>query len=730
MEFMDPYRRRYAAMTVQPFAGQPSAPQPPAQYPYWNVMAYYQHQHRAAALMGQGAMHLTKPAEPKPRLAKEEVELLEREFAKNQKPSSSTKRELAEQMGVEVPRINNWFQNRRAKEKQLKKTAEFEAQQARERAASEAKSNAGQEQTTANGTETDPASSVQDHQQGQGAESPDAHNHVSPTTEAASDPVSRSPLQTTAPAPAPAPALAPAPSSDSPSSSANDGFAHANYTPAEASSATAPDMSKPAEGPVFAGEFGETHPAHDGFQQQQQQQQQPHQTPFSYQPSEAASLNVEGFQQQAFSALTPRNNSVTALSDASGAFSPFSEHDYFAAPSMPQFPSDMVTAASTPAMHAESSNPLLRHETSMESLAHSDAVSPSSSIPDSPLTLANLRFKSPPPPADIASRRKTRRPAPLGLPALRAGGSGPKTGIEMPRRSDTVSPMRRISSATGLNGRIQKPFMPPGGPRSPFAMDRNKEALLQSLQENQNQQAAAAAAAASAAAAAAAASMPTLNSAMVPPPMSQEEMLASAVAESAIGGGGGGAHVLDDEQGPPYSFPSLSAVDGLPLYATSGVEPSTTKSPLGTPGLSLGFFQDSCFPGSLDNNGWGGYTQPDEPLPTPSLCSHGGSELEFSMAAPLPGYVASQPVTPSFPPPAVAAAAAGIGPAYGGFFGSASAPSGIGCGPTEYHFPDSTLSSSYPADRSSPLAPLRGPNKQFQFAQNITPQDFNAGDKQ
>ncbi|KAL1838000.1 hypothetical protein VTJ49DRAFT_3148 [Mycothermus thermophilus] len=107
MEFMDPFRRRYTGMTVQPYAGQPPAPQPPAQYPYWNLMAYYQHQHhRAAALMGQGGMHLTKPAEPKPRLAKEEVELLEREFAKNQKPSSSTKRELAEQMGVEVPRIN------------------------------------------------------------------------------------------------------------------------------------------------------------------------------------------------------------------------------------------------------------------------------------------------------------------------------------------------------------------------------------------------------------------------------------------------------------------------------------------------------------------------------------------------------------------------------------------------------------------------------------------------
>lgn len=107
MDYMDPFRRRYPGMTMQPFAGQQQAHPQNAQYPYWNpLMAYYQQQHRAAALMGQGAMHLSKPAEPKPRLAKDEVDLLEREFTKNQKPSSSTKRELAEQMGVEVPRIN------------------------------------------------------------------------------------------------------------------------------------------------------------------------------------------------------------------------------------------------------------------------------------------------------------------------------------------------------------------------------------------------------------------------------------------------------------------------------------------------------------------------------------------------------------------------------------------------------------------------------------------------
>jgi hypothetical protein len=107
MDYMDPYSRRYPGLAVQPFTGQQHAPSQGPQYPYWNpLVAYYQQQHRAGAMMGQGGMQLSKPAEPKPRLAKDEVEMLEREFAKNQKPSSSTKRELAEQMGVEVPRIN------------------------------------------------------------------------------------------------------------------------------------------------------------------------------------------------------------------------------------------------------------------------------------------------------------------------------------------------------------------------------------------------------------------------------------------------------------------------------------------------------------------------------------------------------------------------------------------------------------------------------------------------
>jgi hypothetical protein len=45
-------------------------------------------------------------AESKPRLSKDEVERLEKVFQENPKPSSSVKAQLAEELGLERPRIN------------------------------------------------------------------------------------------------------------------------------------------------------------------------------------------------------------------------------------------------------------------------------------------------------------------------------------------------------------------------------------------------------------------------------------------------------------------------------------------------------------------------------------------------------------------------------------------------------------------------------------------------
>lgn len=57
---------------------------------------------------------LAKANEAKPRLGKDKVDILEREFEKNPKPTTQTKREFADDMGVELSKINVslWYINK------------------------------------------------------------------------------------------------------------------------------------------------------------------------------------------------------------------------------------------------------------------------------------------------------------------------------------------------------------------------------------------------------------------------------------------------------------------------------------------------------------------------------------------------------------------------------------------------------------------------------------------
>ncbi|KIV82984.1 hypothetical protein PV11_05046 [Exophiala sideris] len=64
----------------------------------------------------------------RPRLTKEQVEILEAQFQANHKPNSQVKRQLAIQTNLKFQRVGNWFQNRRAKAKQQKRQEEYEAQ--------------------------------------------------------------------------------------------------------------------------------------------------------------------------------------------------------------------------------------------------------------------------------------------------------------------------------------------------------------------------------------------------------------------------------------------------------------------------------------------------------------------------------------------------------------------------------------------------------------------------
>ena len=109
MDLVDLYQPQpYPRVNMQTFNSQPQPAQHAPQLALWNnqqLMALYQQQ-RNAVMMAQSGLHGARQTEPKPRLTKDEVDFLEGEFAKNPKPTSSTKRELAEQMRVEVPRIN------------------------------------------------------------------------------------------------------------------------------------------------------------------------------------------------------------------------------------------------------------------------------------------------------------------------------------------------------------------------------------------------------------------------------------------------------------------------------------------------------------------------------------------------------------------------------------------------------------------------------------------------
>ncbi|KAK6442902.1 hypothetical protein LTR95_000780 [Oleoguttula sp. CCFEE 5521] len=64
----------------------------------------------------QGAGHL--PCDIKPRLTKEQHDILETHFQSQPKPNTSVKKGFADSLNVSLDKVNNWFQNRRAKSKQ------------------------------------------------------------------------------------------------------------------------------------------------------------------------------------------------------------------------------------------------------------------------------------------------------------------------------------------------------------------------------------------------------------------------------------------------------------------------------------------------------------------------------------------------------------------------------------------------------------------------------------
>ncbi|MCJ1475928.1 hypothetical protein MMC13_004592 [Lambiella insularis] len=84
----------------------PSLPSQPQQYEY----------------NGSGSREADEPdPSSRPRLTTEQTNILEAKFQQDPKPLTNTKKDLAQKIGLTLDKVNNWYQNRRAKAKNAKK---------------------------------------------------------------------------------------------------------------------------------------------------------------------------------------------------------------------------------------------------------------------------------------------------------------------------------------------------------------------------------------------------------------------------------------------------------------------------------------------------------------------------------------------------------------------------------------------------------------------------------
>ncbi|KAF2966978.1 hypothetical protein GQX73_g6589 [Xylaria multiplex] len=284
-------------------------------------------------------------------------------------------------------------------------------------------------------------------------------------------------------------------------------------------------------------------------------------------------------------------------------------------------------------------------------------------------------FKSPPPPANIASRRNIPRPAALQAASLRSRSYNiPKTAFDGSKRMDMSSPvssMRRISSATGMGtGRIQKCS---AGPRSPFL--GRAEALLQQYHTRSP----------------AGSGTPTFSGAAPPTPMTPA--------------------VFDQHHGREPAVVSASSDDGsfvLGMGITSNYvqdikEEHDLKTPPTTPGM-LGEFGTNRFVGNAFSAGFN-ITPNDQPILTPYF----QPEFPDLSLTNVPGYVETGNGSPSTP---VYPSMMGSNLEHPSFTGNVMAN-------TQY---DWDANESVVSSRSSPGYPR---SKQIQFTPNMTPQDYH-----
>ncbi|KAI1079544.1 hypothetical protein F5B20DRAFT_571025 [Whalleya microplaca] len=581
--------------------------------------------------------------ESKPRLSKEEVDKLEKVFQENPKPSSSVKAQLADGLGLERPRINNWFQNRRAKAKQERKQEEYEARRAAEKAGSE-------------------------------PTSPDE------------DPSSR------------------------------EYFGENNQRPMQPSSAVFPDINSASQtsdesydnqvvddSPARSDSFDSPYPQHHAAHQDEASDD--FQSPLSIDYSNA---DVSGFSQthasQNYSHPRSMDNYAPfipqrSIEHASHDGQPANLKDSLASPVEQnmqsehvrhQYPNMMATEFPRPAtgsfFETDSSidTPGMNESPAQATPVHDESVGNLNNENETTALCQGLptptdSFRSPPPPANIASRRNIPRPATLQAAALRNRpynlGCGPKTALDGTKRIDPSSPasaMRRIASTTGnMHGRIQKSS---AGPRSPMFFSRNPEALLQYHARSPVGPATA-----------------TFAGAAPPTPMTPAVIDQQGIREPTVS-----STCSDDGS---FLLGGVSASIMQELKAESNL-----KTPPSTPGLLTNFvnhnYTGNPFSAGVDYSS-------DQPLFTPYF----QTEFPDLSIRNIPSYVelsdGSLPATPLYPNMISSVQEQ-----------NAFAHNAVGNTQFDWDANESVTSS-----RSSPGQPR---SKQIQFTQNMTPQDYTS----
>ncbi|KAI0478236.1 hypothetical protein F4859DRAFT_50655 [Xylaria cf. heliscus] len=601
--------------------------------------------------------------ESKPRLSKEEVEKLEKVFQENPKPSSSIKAQLADSLGLERPRINvgclslvsvqianlryqNWFQNRRAKAKQERKQEEYEARRAAEKSASE------------------PSSPDEDSYSGAlDSLSEGSHKRTQPSSAAFPNVSSPSQITDTS--------HEDEEEEEDEDEDENDevaehGLNDASSVCMQSTVSTQADIADTYQSPIsieysHADSTGLTHPQTSGvYTQTRSMSDFGLFTSLGHGPNAALdgrtmemhhgppsrverSLSTESHGSQHYAGM--HNTALSSSSTRTMFFSPISSGD---ACDMSENPFD---STASPDCHNDQGSHV---------------------VPQGMPTPTDS-FRSPPPPANIASRRNIARPVALQAASLKSRSYNiPKTALDAPKRMDISAPVasiRRISSATGMGpGRIQKSS---AGPRSPFF--GRAEAILQYHNRSP-----------------VGSGTPTFSGAAPPTPMTPAVFDQRHVQEPAV------------ISASPDNASFVLGMGVASNYMQEVKEENDLKTPPTTPGMMTEFGTNG-FVGNAFSAGFNITT--DQPLLTPYF----HSEFPDLSIQPVPSYVETSdggPPTPVYPTMMNSNLEQ---PTY----------TRNVIANTQY---DWDANESVVSSRSSPGYPR---SKQIQFTPNITPQDYH-----